>query len=104
TAVGHATIFTGSVPAIDGIAGNDWTEQLTGQVLYCTSDTTVQPLGNASDVDGRMSPRNLLTSTITDELRIATNFQSEVVGISLKDRAAILPAGHTANAAYWLDD
>jgi len=104
TAVGHAAIFTGSVPAINGIAGNDWTEQLTGKTLYCTSDTTVQPLGNASAVDGRMSPRNLLTSTITDELRLATNFQSKVVGVSLKDRAAILPAGHTANAAYWLDD
>ena len=104
TAVGHSTIFTGSVPSIDGIAGNDWTEQLTGKVLYCTADSTVQALGNASAVDGKMSPRNLLVSTITDELRLATNFQSKVVGISLKDRAAILPAGHTANAAFWLDD
>ena len=104
TAVGHTTIFTGSVPAIDGIAGNDWTEQLTGKVLYCTADSTVQALGNASAVDGKMSPRNLLVSTITDELRLATNFQSKVVGVSLKDRAAILPAGHTANAAFWLDD
>jgi len=104
TAVGHSTIFTGSVPAIDGIAGNDWMEQLTGKILYCTSDSTVQPLGNASAIDGRMSPRNLLVSTITDELRLATNFQSKVVGVSLKDRAAILPAGHEANAAFWLDD
>src|SRR5258706_55232 len=70
TAVGHSTIFTGSVPAIDGIAGNDWTEQLTGKVLYCTADSTVQALGNASAVDGKMSPRNLLVSTITDELRL----------------------------------
>src|SRR5438477_9347953 len=104
TAVGHSTIFTGSVPAIDGIAGNDWTEQLTGKLVYCTSDTSVRPLGNASAVDGRMSPRNLLVSTITDELRLATNFQSKVIGVSLKDRASILPAGHTANAAFWLDD
>src|SRR6478736_1115248 len=104
TAVGHATIFTGSVPAIDGIAGNDWTEQLTGKVLYCTADSTVQALGNASAVDGKMSPRNLLVSTITDELRLATNFQSRVVGVSLKDRASILPAGHAANAAFWLED
>ena len=104
TAVGHSTIFTGSVPAIDGIAGNDWTEQLTGKLVYCTSDTSVRALGNASAVDGRMSPRNLLVSTITDELRLATNFQSKVVGISLKDRASILPAGHTANAAFWFDD
>ena len=104
TAVGHATIYTGSVPAIDGIAGNDWTEQLTGKVTYCTADSTVQPLGNPNAIDGHMSPRNLLVSTITDELRLATNFQSKVVGVSLKDRAAILPAGHAANAAFWLDD
>jgi hypothetical protein len=104
TAVGHSTIFTGSIPAIDGIAGNDWTEQLTGKLVYCTSDTSVRALGNASAVDGRMSPRNLLVSTITDELKLATNFQSKVIGVSLKDRASILPAGHTANAAFWFDD
>src|SRR6476620_1220314 len=104
TAVGHATIYTGSVPAIDGIAGNDWTEQLTGKVTYCTADSTVQPLGNPNAIEGHMSPRNLLVSTVTDELRLATNFQSKVVGVSLKDRASILPAGHSANAAFWLED
>jgi hypothetical protein len=51
-----------------------------------------------------MSPRNLLVSTITDELRLATNFKSRVIGVSLKDRASILPAGHTATGAFWLDD
>jgi len=104
TAVGHSTIFTGSVPAIDGIAGNDWMDQLTGKAVYCTADSTVQPIGAASAMDGKMSPRNLLVSTITDELRLATNFQSKVVGVSLKDRASILPAGHLATAAFWLDD
>ncbi|HVM87150.1 MAG TPA: alkaline phosphatase PafA [Puia sp.] len=103
TAVGHSCIFTGSVPSINGIAGNDWIEQLTGKHVYCTEDSTVQSIGNESE-DGKMSPRNLLTSTVTDELRIATNYQSRVVGVSLKDRAAILPAGHSANAAYWFDD
>ncbi|MEP7278140.1 MAG: alkaline phosphatase PafA [Bacteroidota bacterium] len=103
TAVGHTTIFTGSVPALHGIAGNDWTDQLTGKKMYCTSDSTVQSVGNESE-DGKMSPRNLLVSTITDELRMATNFRSRVVGVSLKDRASILPAGHTATAAYWFDD
>ena len=103
TAVGHSTIYSGSVPAISGITGNDWIEQLSGKPMYCTSDSTVQSVGNESE-DGKMSPRNLLVSTVTDELRIATNYQSKVVGISLKDRAAILPAGHTANAAFWLDD
>jgi len=104
TAVGHSAIFTGSVPAINGIAGNDWIDQLTGKHFYCTDDSTVHSVGAADAADGRMSPRNLLVSTITDELRIATNFQSKVVGVSLKDRASILPAGHTANAAFWFDD
>ncbi|HMG66100.1 MAG TPA: alkaline phosphatase PafA [Chitinophagaceae bacterium] len=104
TAVGHTTIFTGSVPALDGIAGNDWTDQLTGKTHYCTDDSSVRSVGATDAIDGRMSPRNLLVSTITDELRLATNFQSRVVGVSLKDRASILPAGHTANAAFWLDD
>ena len=66
TAVGHSTIFTGSVPALHGIAGNDWTDQLTGKTMYCTSDSTVQSVGNESE-DGKMSPRNLLVSTVTDE-------------------------------------
>lgn len=104
TGVGHATVYTGSVPSLHGIAGNEWIEQLTGKRLYCTADSTVTGVGNANAADGRMSPRNLLASTITDELRMATNFRSKVVGISLKDRGSILPAGHLATAAYWFDD
>jgi predicted AlkP superfamily pyrophosphatase or phosphodiesterase len=104
TAVGHTCIFTGSVPSITGITGNDWIDQLTGGHVYCTDDSTVQSVGVNFALDGKMSPRNLLVTTIADELRIATNYQSRVVGISLKDRAAILPAGHTANAAFWMDD
>jgi len=103
TAVGHTVIFTGSIPAIDGIVGNDWIDQLTGKSWYCTEDTSVQTVG-ASGKAGQMSPNNMLVSTITDELRLATNFRSRVVGVSLKDRAAILPAGHTANGAFWFDD
>jgi predicted AlkP superfamily pyrophosphatase or phosphodiesterase len=106
TAVGHTCIFTGSVPAFSGIAGNDWVEQNTGQRMYCTDDSTVLAVGaeSADSKEGKMSPRNLLVSTITDELMMADNFQSRVVGVSLKDRAAILPAGHAATAAYWLAD
>jgi predicted AlkP superfamily pyrophosphatase or phosphodiesterase len=104
TGVGHATVYTGSVPSIHGIAGNDWIDQLTGKSVYCVSDTSVRPLGNATSTEGKMSPRNLLTTTITDELRMATNFRSKVVGVSLKDRASILPAGHTPTGAFWLDD
>lgn len=102
TAVGHSTIFTGSVPSLDGIAGNNWIEQLTGKNVYCTDDSTVTGVGSDSE-NGKMSPRNLLVSTITDELRLATNFKSKVIGVSLKDRASILPAGHLGSA-FWYDD
>lgn len=103
TAPGHTCIYTGSVPSIHGIAGNDWIDNLTGRKWYCTEDSTVNPIGG-SKAAGMMSPRNLLASTITDELRLATNFQSRVFGFSLKDRGAILPAGHLANGAFWFDD
>lgn len=103
TAAGHTAAYTGSVPAIHGIAGNDFIIQATGKPMYCTEDTSVRSVGAVSDA-GKMSPRNLLTTTVTDELRLATNFRSKVIGIALKDRGGILPAGHTANAAYWFDD
>jgi predicted AlkP superfamily pyrophosphatase or phosphodiesterase len=103
TGVGHSTIYTGAVPSIHGIVGNDWIDQVTGRYWYCTDDTLVQSVGVNSAV-GRMSPRNLLATTITDELRLATNFRSKVIGVSLKDRASILPAGHAANGAFWFDD
>jgi predicted AlkP superfamily pyrophosphatase or phosphodiesterase len=106
TAVGHSCIFSGSVPAFSGIAGNDWIEQSTGQRMYCTDDSTVLGVGaeTPESKEGKMSPRNMLVSTVTDELMMSDNFKSKVVGVSLKDRAAILPAGHSATAAYWLED
>jgi arylsulfatase A-like enzyme len=103
TAVGHSTIFTGSVPAIHGITGNDWIDQASGKSQYCVADSTVAPVGGTSPA-GNMSPRNLLATTMTDELMLATNFRSKVVGVSLKDRASILPAGHTPTGAFWFDD
>jgi predicted AlkP superfamily pyrophosphatase or phosphodiesterase len=102
TAAGHTCIYTGSVPAIHGIVGNNWHDNLENKNHYCTSDSTVQTVGDSS-LDGKMSPRNMLVTTIGDELRLATNFKNKVIGISIKDRAAILPAGHAANAAYWYD-
>nr|WP_255493377.1 alkaline phosphatase PafA [Dysgonomonas sp. HDW5B] len=105
TAIGHSTIYTGSVPAIHGIAGNDFIVQATGQSLYCTQDDNVQSVGtkDKNATAGKMSPFNLKASTVTDELKLATNFRSKVVGVSIKDRGSILPAGHAANAAYWFD-
>ena len=103
TAAGHAAIFTGSVPAINGIVGNNWFDQATGLSIYCADDSTVHGVGSLTSA-GNMSPRNMITTTIGDELKLSNNFQSKVIGISLKDRGAIFPAGHSANAAYWLDD
>jgi predicted AlkP superfamily pyrophosphatase or phosphodiesterase len=102
TACGHSSIYTGTTPAINGIVGNDWYDAQLKRNMYCAEDTTVTTVGS-STMAGVMSPRNMLTTTITDELRLATNFKSKVIGISLKDRGSILPAGHSANAAYWYD-
>ncbi|MBK7376618.1 MAG: alkaline phosphatase family protein [Ferruginibacter sp.] len=104
TGAGHTCIYTGSVPAIHGIVANDWIERETGKRMYCASDSTVRPVGSASLWEGQMSPRNMLTNSIADELRLATNFRSKSIGIALKDRGGIFPAGHSANAAYWFDD
>jgi len=103
TAVGHTCVYTGSIPAITGIVGNNWYDKATGKSVYCTDDSTVQTIGGSPDA-GKMSPVNMWTTTVTDELRLSNNFRSKVIGIALKDRGAILPAGHSANAAYWYDD
>lgn len=103
TAAGHTCIYTGSVPAIHGIMGNNWFDKKAKRVVYCTEDSTVSTVGSSS-MAGKMSPENLWATTVTDELRLSNNFQSKVIGIALKDRGAILPAGHSANAAYWYDD
>ncbi len=102
TAIGHSSVYTGSVPSIHGIAGNDWIIQSTGQNMYCTEDNTVEGVGT-KEKEGKQSPRNLLSSTITDQLKLATNFQSKVIGVAIKDRGGILPAGHFADAAYWFE-
>lgn len=101
TACGHTCIYTGSVPAVHGIIGNDWYDPETKKNVYCTEDSSVSTVGSTPSSEGNMSPKNMLTTTITDELRLATNFRGKVIGISLKDRGSILPAGHAANAAYW---
>ncbi len=101
TAPGHASIYTGTTPAIHGIIGNEWFSRKLGKDRYCTDDSAVQTVGNGDKGEGAMSPKNLLATTITDELRLATNFKGKVIGMSLKDRGAILPAGHFANWAFW---
>lgn len=103
TGIGHATVYTGSVPAIHGITGNDWIIQATGENMYCAADSTVSTVGIGSVAAGQMSPKNLLVTSMTDELKLATNFKSKVIAIASKDRGSILPGGYSANAAYWYD-
>jgi predicted AlkP superfamily pyrophosphatase or phosphodiesterase len=100
TAPGHATMLTGAYPAESGIVGNEWPDRATGKRVTSVSDTTVNLLGGIPN-EPASSPRRLMSSTVGDELRLATNDRSKVIGISVKDRSAILPAGRHANAAYW---
>ena len=103
TACGHTCVYTGSVPNIHGITGNAWYDKQLNKTVYCSEDKSVKGVGGKDEVVGQMSPVNMLTTSICDELRLSTNFKSKVIGIAIKDRGAILPAGHSANAAYWYD-
>mgnify|MGYP002347437804 CR=1 FL=1 len=103
TAAGHSAVYTGALPAVNGIVGNDWYDKAQSEKVYCTDDKTVATVGSSNVTVGKMSPRNLLVSTVTDQLRIATNFRSKTIGVAIKDRASILPAGHAASGAYWFD-
>lgn len=102
TGPGHASIYTGTSPATHGIIANDWFVKETGKMTYCTEDNTVKSVGTDSKA-GLMSPKNLLVTTIGDELKLNTNQKSKVFAVSLKDRSSILPAGHSANGAFWFD-
>lgn len=101
TAPGHATMLTGAWPSETGIIANDWYDRAEGKRVNNVGDDTVRALGGG-DKEVASSPRNLLCSTLGDELKLASNNRSRVVGVSLKNRAAILPSGHMADAAYWL--
>jgi len=101
TGPGHASVYTGATPAVHGIIANYWYEISRGKGTYCVADSTVKPLGIPDVETARRSPRYMKTNTITDALRMSSEFESKVIGISVKDRGAILPAGHSANGAYW---
>lgn len=101
TGPGHASVYTGATPSINGIVGNAWYDRNIDQSMYVVSDSTVSPVGTDSDA-GKMSPRNLKSTTVTDELKSA-NPESKVVTVSIKDRGAVLPAGHLGDAAYWYE-
>jgi arylsulfatase A-like enzyme len=101
TAIGHSTFMSGATPAISGIVGNDWFDRETGKSVTSVSDEAVRILGGPGE--GGASPHRLLVSTVGDELKISDNGKSRVIGISMKDRSAILPSGHMADAAFWFD-
>tara|TARA_B110000977_G_C11087146_1_gene495070 strand:- start:576 stop:2231 length:1656 start_codon:yes stop_codon:yes gene_type:complete len=100
TGPGHASVYTGTTPASHGIIGNDWYDKEIGASVYCVADNTYASVGTASAA-GQMSPKQLLTTTISDQLKLHTQSRSKVIAIALKDRGAVLPGGHTADAAYW---
>lgn len=102
TGPGHASIFTGTTPKYHGIIGNDWYDKALKQNVNCVQDDDVEPVGTTSK-DAKMSPQRMLTTTFADENRLFTQMRGKTIGISIKHRGAILPSGHTANAAYWLD-
>ena len=101
TAAGHATLLTGASPARHGIIGNEWRDPATGAEVYCTGDTTATYIGNRTQPLDGTSPRNLMVETLGDVLRKADP-RSKVIGISGKDRGAILPAGHTGTAYMYM--
>lgn len=102
TGPGHAAIYTGTTPSVNGIVGNSWYERTGKAGMYVVSDTAMTTVGGEGDL-GKMSPANLLSTTVTDELKQALP-QSKVIGVSIKDRGAVLPAGHLAEGAFWYDD
>lgn len=103
TGCGHASIYTGTVPALHGITGNNWWDNSLQEFVYCSEDDSVKTVGSSTNL-GQMSPVNLLTTTICDQLKAATNFRNRTIGIALKDRGGIIAAGHSADAAYWYDN
>ncbi|HCD22984.1 MAG TPA: alkaline phosphatase, partial [Flavobacteriaceae bacterium] len=100
TGPGHASVYTGTTPATHGIIGNDFFDIASGSMVYCAGDDQYASVGVSSD-EGKMSPHRLLTSTMTDQLRLHYKNKAKVISISVKDRGAVLPGGHMANAAYW---
>lgn len=103
TAVGHASVYTGTTPNMHGIIGNWWYDKYAKQSIYCVTDTTYVTVGS-NTFNGQRSPYRLQTTTITDQLRLAQNMKGKTIGVAIKDRSSILPAGHTATAAYWFDN
>ena len=103
TAAGHASIYTGVTPSVHGVIENSWYERESKRMVSNVGDTTVRIVGSVVEGAYGYSPARLITRTISDQLRQESNSKAKVISVSLKDRGAILPGGHSANAAYWND-
>ncbi|SDY01958.1 Type I phosphodiesterase / nucleotide pyrophosphatase [Lutibacter oricola] len=101
TAVGHTSIYTGTTPVNHGIISNNWYDKYAKKDIYCVDDTNYQSVGAKNG--GQKSPYRMVNTTITDQLKLAQNMKGKTIGVAIKDRSSILPAGHTANAAYWYE-
>lgn len=102
TAVGHASIYTGTTPNNHGIISNNWYDKFLKKSIYCVDDSNYETIGNKG-FEGKKSPYRMFTTTITDQLHLHQTLNGKTIGIAIKDRSAILPVGHTANAAYWFN-
>src|SRR5690606_19210479 len=102
TGPGHASVYTGTTPSFHGIIGNSWYDKKTKKSVNCVEDAGYKVVGNPEG-NGDVSPARMLATTITDELKLATQDRAKVIGISFKDRGAVLPGGHMADGAYWYD-
>lgn len=103
TGPGHASVYTGTMPAHHGIVNNNFYDRALGKTVYCVADDSVRSIG-VENSSGKRSPFRLQVSTISDEMKLASNLKSKIISVSLKDRSAILPAGHHPDGAYWVDD
>jgi len=99
---GHATIATGTEPSQHGISSDNWYFPLKNELIYCTKDLSVDPVGGSFE-SGLHSPVNLLASTFSDELKMATNRKAKIFSVGLKENPVIFSAGHSADGAYWYD-
>lgn len=103
SAPGIASIYTGTTPSFHGIVSDEWYVRLKGEKVNCVNDPLYKTVGCKSD-DGRKSPKQMLVSTLGDEMKLFTTGKSKVIGVALDDKSAVLTAGHSANAAYWIDE
>ncbi|WKB80247.1 alkaline phosphatase family protein [Cellulophaga lytica] len=100
TGPGHTSVYTGTTPSMHGVIGNNWYDKDLGVNVYCAGDSNYSSVGT-SGAEGKMSPHRMLTTTVTDQLRLHTQKKGKVIAVAIKDRGAVLPGGHAANAAYW---